>query len=335
VFPPSKRAVARTLLRGKGFAALAMYIASLSLRGRRRARALGYAVCAADLATHSRKLGLDHIHVHSCADTAHVAAMAFLLGGAPYSLHLHGDLDVYGTDHKQKMKHARFVSAAARPMQQQLIDVVGLPPSRTHTMIMGVDTRELHARPAAPRKGPLHLVSVSRLALCKGHKYTLTAMRRAVDAGADLRYTIAGSGPDKALIEADIQREGLSDRVTMVGPLSGGAIGALLQTADAFVLTSFGQGEASPVAVMEAMASGVPTICSRIGGTGDMITDDVDGLLVGQENVDDIVRAMQRLSSDDALRLRLGAAARARAEKQFDARVLAARMLATISAASG
>jgi glycosyltransferase involved in cell wall biosynthesis len=220
-------------------------------------------------------------------------------------------------------------------MQQQLIDVVGLPPSRTHTMIMGVDTRELHARPAAPRTGALHLVSVSRLALCKGHKYTLTAMRRAVDAGADLRYTIAGSGPDKALIEADIQREGLSDRVTMVGPLSGGAIGALLQTADAFVLTSFGQGEASPVAVMEAMASGVPTICSRIGGTGDMITDDVDGLLVGQENVDDIVRAMQRLSSDDALRLRLGAAARARAEKQFDARVLAARMLATISAASG
>jgi glycosyltransferase involved in cell wall biosynthesis len=288
-----------------------------------RGRAVGFAVCAADLAAHARERGIEHVHVHSCADAAHVAAMSFLLSGLPYSLHLHGDTAVYGSAHAQKMKHASFVAVAARPLLDQVADV-GVPPERAFRMIMGVDLTRFETRPAASTdSSPLHLVSVSRLALCKGHKFALEAMRRTLDAGVDVRYSIGGAGADRGAIEDDVARLRLDDRVHFLGPLSEAGVSSLLKTADVCLLTSVGLGEASPVAVMEAMASGVPAICSRIGGTGDMIESGVDGILVDQEDVAGIANAIQRLATDRAALARLSAAARKRAEREFDARALA------------
>jgi glycosyltransferase involved in cell wall biosynthesis len=173
-------------------------------------------------------------------------------------------------------------------------------------------------------------VTVGRLALCKGHKHALAAMRKAIDAGVSLRYSIVGDGPDRASIEADVRRFGLADHVSMLGTMGEAKIAELLTGADVFLLSSIGIGEASPVAVMEAMATGVAVVCSRIGGTPDMITDGVDGLLVDQGDEAGLSSALRRLHDDDGLRLRLSDAARARAVRQFDSRSLAARMLGII-----
>jgi colanic acid/amylovoran biosynthesis glycosyltransferase len=96
------------------------------------------------------------------------------------------------------------------------------------------------------------------------------------------------------------------------------------------LLTSVGLGEASPVAVMEAMASGVPAICSRIGGTADMIDSGVDGILVDQEAVGAIADAIVTLGRDRAMLARLSVAARKRAEKEFDAMLLARNFVANV-----
>ncbi|MDP9148719.1 MAG: glycosyltransferase [Myxococcota bacterium] len=333
VYPPAIGPSSRGMGHGRGLVRLAKYLSSLTSGG--RGRALGYAVCAAHLADLARRRGIEHLHVHSCADAAHVAAMAHLLSGLPYSLHLHGDLPVYGTDHAIKMRNASFVAAAARPLQEQIITQAGVPRERVFRMIMGVDLSRFgaRARPAeqeARATGPLHLVSISRLADCKGHRFALAAMRRAIDAGAELRYSIAGSGPDREKIEAEVARLGLTEHVRFAGPLSEQGVAELLEVADAFVLTSVGMGEASPVAVMEAMATGVPSICSRIGGTADMIDSGVDGVLVAQEDVAGITDALLTLHRDRARIGRLGIAARRRAEREFDATVLARQLVATI-----
>jgi colanic acid/amylovoran biosynthesis glycosyltransferase len=327
LYPPDLR-LARSALGGRGVARVASYIASLSPSS--RARALGFAVCAADLSATARRLGIEHVHVHSCADAAHVAAMSFLLDGPAYSLHLHGDMAVYGADHKQKMQNAAFVGVAARPLIDQ-VERAGFPRQRTFRMIMGVDLARFEDRAPRPAgSGPLHLVSVSRLALCKGHRFALQAVRRAVDAGADVRYSIGGAGADRGLIEADVARLELRDRVTFVGALSEAGVSALLKTADVCLLTSVGLGEASPVAVMEAMASGVPAICSRIGGTADMIDSGVDGILVDQEAVGAIADAIVMLARDRAMLARLSVAARKRAERDFDAMSLARSFVANV-----
>jgi glycosyltransferase involved in cell wall biosynthesis len=261
--------------------------------------------------------------------------MSHLLTGLPYSLHLHGDLACYGGEHRQKMKHARFVFVAARPLLDQ-VAFVGVPRERAFRMTMGVDLARFEARAPRPDDGsPLHLVSVSRLALCKGHVYSLEAIRRVVDAGIDVRYTIGGAGEDRGKIEADVDRLGLRDRVHFAGPLSEERVSALLKTGDVCLLTSVGLGEASPVAVMEAMATGLPAICSRIGGTADMIDPWVDGVLVPQQDVGEIAGAIEKLARDRATLARLSRAARNRAEREFDARSLARTLVANIDAARG
>jgi glycosyltransferase involved in cell wall biosynthesis len=310
--------VAGTLTHNPGGAArVAAYIAGLHESGvAGRAKAVGYALCAADLVDHCRAAHIDHVHAHSCADVAHVAAMCELLGGPTYSLTLHGDLPVYGVDHRSKMRRAAFVATAARPMQRQVIDQAGVPPERTCTIWMGVETDRFvpSGRPAAP--GSLHVVTIARLAECKGHRHALAAVRHAVDRGADVTYSIAGSGPDEAAIRSEVARLGLGARVRMVGSVGEHEVLALLHSADVFVL--------------EAMSCGVPAIVSIIGGTADMITDGVDGHLVSQGDEAAIGERLVRLANAPEERVRLGRAARQRAVAAFDSRHSARALLDAI-----
>lgn len=288
--------------------------------------------CAADLAAKCNELTIDHLHVHSCANAAHMAAMTQRLGGPGYSLTLHGDLPVYGTDHRQKMKQAEFVSVVTRPLQKQVLEATGLGADRVPVIWMGVDTERFKPAPhPAAQASPFEIVTVARLNEMKGHRYALSALKRIRDMGLDVRYTIAGDGPHRAAIERTVAELGLTDAVTMAGTCTEDEVLGLLWRADAFVLPSFGLGEAAPVSVMEAMACGMPVICSRIGGTEDMIVDGVSGLLVDQKDIDGLTRAIESLVRSPELCQRLSSGARERAVSAFDYRITAARLADAIA----
>jgi len=275
-----------------------------------------------------RRIGADHVHGHSCANSAHIVALARQMGGPPYSLTLHGDMDVYGKDHASKMVGASFVSVVTRALQREVHSRVGLPVDRLPVITMGVDTTAF--QPGPSRKsipGRLELLTVSRLHRNKGHSHALAAMRSLVDRGFDLHYMIAGDGPDRNLIEERVRELELENRVKLLGTVGEHQVLGLLRSADAFVLPSVSLGEAAPVAVMEAMSCGVPVVCSIIGGTADMITDGVDGLLVAQRDEAGLASAFERLATDHALREHISTAARARAQRDFDYRILALRLL--------
>ncbi len=101
----------------------------------------------------------------------------------------------------------------------------------------------------------------------------------------------------------------------------------MLHAAVALVLTSFGQGEAAPVTVLEAMACGLPVVCSRIGGTPDMITDGVDGFLVDQHDIVGIAACMSQLIADPDLAQRIGQPARETALARINRRLNAHALL--------
>jgi glycosyltransferase involved in cell wall biosynthesis len=184
----------------------------------------------------------------------------------------------------------------------------------------------------AYRPGRLHLVTVARLDAMKGHRHALAAMHAALQRGCDITYTIAGEGPYRQEIEAEIRRLGLQERVRLAGTLSEESVLDLLQQADVFVLPSIGLGEAAPVSVMEAMACGLPVICSIIGGTPDMITSGVNGLLIPQGDESALTGAMVLLAENTEERKRLGRAARDRAVQLFDCKETARRLVETIQA---
>ena len=329
LFPPRLKEMAWILARSPERTVRAIsYITRLrETTWRDRTRLVGLLGCAADLVAHAEEHDLQHLHGHSCADLAHVLALAGLLGGPGYSLTLHGDLPVYGTDHAAKTKRARFVTAVTRPLQEQLLAATSLDRNRSPVLTMGVDTdhfRPLNEAPAeAPKARPFRLVTVARLNPMKGHAHVIEAVHRLRSEGHDVIYQIAGEGPHRKSIEEKVQECDLKTSIEMLGSLGESEVLALLQNADAFVLASEGLGEAAPVSVMEAMSTGLPVIVSKIGGTTDMIEDGIDGILIDQGDLTGITNALRRLIADRTFRQVIAEGARRRAIQQFDYRVLA------------
>ena len=334
LFPASYKAFALLRRRPSRTLKAASYVLGLretSFAG--RLKLLGLLPSAAMLAHDAEQDGISHLHIHSCANAAHLGALAHILSGLPYSLTLHGDLPVYGKDHHAKMQRASFVAAVTSPLAEQIAEVS--PGTLTPVIWMGVDCTQFapHSAPADDSRGSVfEIATVARLNRAKGHRFFLQAMALLRERGLVIRYLIAGDGPERTEIETQVDQLGLKDQVQFLGSLSEDDVLALLHRVDALALTSVGQGEAAPVTVMEAMACGLPVICSIIGGTPDMIRDGHDGLLVPQEDVAAIADAVQRLAEDPELVRTIGRAARTRAIDCFDSRANAARLLNEIHA---
>src|SRR5690606_2420564 len=123
---------------------------------------------------------------------------------------------------------------------------------------------------------------------------------------------------------------GLEKKVTLTGTLDEDSVLKMLRKSDVLMLTSFGSFEAAPVCVMEAMALGKPTITSIIGGTRDMVTNEVDGFLVEQRNVDQIEAALMSFVTDRNLVTKCGLATSQKATRDFNSLVQAKELLAEI-----
>ena len=126
--------------------------------------------------------------------------------------------------------------------------------------------------------------------------------------------TVAGNGEvDRASAAAAVL--GLGDKVRFPGWTDGTTKWSLLRDAAIYALPSHNEG--LPMSVLEAMAWGLPVVTTRVGGLPELITNEVDGLLVDAGDRDGLAEALARLLDDPALRTRLGAAARKRVQARY------------------
>jgi glycosyltransferase involved in cell wall biosynthesis len=166
---------------------------------------------------------------------------------------------------------------------------------------------DVAAMPRAELAGePPLLLSVGRLKAPKDFATLAQALAR-LDPGS-VRVAIAGDGPDRAALEP------LLPPGAILGERAD--IPQLLASADLFVLSS--RSEGLPVAVIEAMAAGLPVIASRVGGVAELVEDGVSGLLVPPGDPEALAAAIRHVVADPEARRALGAAGRARAEELFD-----------------
>ena len=166
-------------------------------------------------------------------------------------------------------------------------------------------------RSVSTRQPPL-LVTVGRLKAPKDFPTFVRALGR-LPAGS-FEAMIVGDGPDRPRLEEEIRSGGLSGAVQLARERHD--VPRLLAAADVFVLASRSEGH--PVSVLEAMAAGLPVVASRVGGVPEQVVDGETGLLVDPGDPKPLAAALERLTGDPALRRRLGAAGRARAEERFD-----------------
>lgn len=266
----------------------------------------------------ARSKALDHIHVHSAGRAALIAALARTMGGPPYSLTLHGPrLEDYGPGQRFKWRHASFgTTVTDRLLTDLRTHLRADAPERIVVQPMGVDTERLSRDtpwlPPEPAK-PLNLFCCTRLNPVKGHEYLFSAIQALRADGQEVHLTIAGeddiggNGFRKEL-ELRAQEMGCADAVKFLGAIDEGDVRRHLLETHIFVLPSL--REALPVALLEAMSCGVPSISTEVGGVASVIADGENGILVPAADPAALASAIARLAYNPELAHRIGIAAR-------------------------
>lgn len=156
----------------------------------------------------------------------------------------------------------------------------------------------------SPEKGPDIFVSVANAVVNTG-----TA------AGCPIEFYMAGTGPEEASIKILAEELHLGGCFHFLGHVERDNLRALYGKLDALLLTS--RTEGTPMAVLEAMAMGVPVVATRVGGVGDVVTHEYDGFLTEPEDVKGLASALITLKDDKSLGVRLAKNARKTVESRF------------------
>ncbi|MCP4536928.1 MAG: colanic acid biosynthesis glycosyltransferase WcaL, partial [Chloroflexi bacterium] len=168
----------------------------------------------------------------------------------------------------------------------------------------------------------LRILSVGSLVEKKGHEYLIRACQRLKDQGLDFHCTIIGRGGRRAALERLIADLGVKDVVTLAGAREQGWVYEALQNSHIFALACVvaenGDRDGIPVAMMEALAMGVPVVSTRVSGIPELVRHQETGLLTPEKDVEAFAAAMIQLAEDDALRQRLAANGRSLVEQEFN-----------------
>jgi sugar transferase (PEP-CTERM/EpsH1 system associated) len=275
-----------------------------------------------------RRLRPTILHTYNLAamEYCFTAAMA----GVPVRIHAeHGRdaSDPHGLNRKHNFLRRQLAPFIDRyvPVSDDLhrwfADVVGIPAAKNYLIKNGVDTdryapRALSSTAAPWRNEDIVVGAVARVQDVKNHRSLVAAfalLRERLPALRDrLRLSIIGDGPLFGKIQEQVTEAGLQDVVWLPGARAD--VADLLHGFDIFALPSLAEG--TPVSLLEAMACALPSVCSRVGGIPEVVTDDVHGILVPVE-IEALANALARYAQDPGLRARHGAAARARIEDKY------------------
>ncbi len=340
--PPIEAAEAATTyyIKSGGMVSVALQVIAVAaanpfvaLRGLRAALALGeldlkarafaffYLAEALLVGRWMQRNALTHLHVHFGGPVATVGMLTARSWRLPWSITLHGPDEFFDQEAfylRRKIESASFVICISDFCRSQVLRIVPeLPESRTEVVRLGVDCKAL--QPVKSEQTPtssVHLVCTGRMVAAKGHRILIQALAPLLNAGIAITCTLIGDGPERPFLEGECRRLGISPQVRFLGALAHQATIEEVSRADVFVLASFAEG--LPVALMEAMALGVPCISTTIAAIPELIQNQENGLLVPPANVPALRSALERMVLDSESRRLMGIKARATADAQYN-----------------
>jgi glycosyltransferase involved in cell wall biosynthesis len=274
------------------------------------------------------------VHAHWLSHTSTCALGISELTGTPFSITAHR-WDVYVENlFATKAQRATFVRFIARACRSVFETRVGTDTGHLVDLHMGVEAVGMRTTThPAGRSGPLRLVTVGNLLPVKGQSYLLEALAHLRDRGIDASLDIFGDGPLRDELTARTAELRLGDRVVLRGIRPRGELAAAYARGDydVFVMPSVdlgdGEHEGVPVSAMEAMAVGIPVVATDTGGIPELVVEGVTGLLVPQQSPAALANAVARLDADPDLGRSLGTAGEKHVREEFDAGVIAQRLL--------
>lgn len=208
----------------------------------------------------------------------------------------------------------RAVVVPSKRLEQMARGVWRQPATRVHYLPNGVDVRHFTPRSTPPSPdGAVVIGHVGRFRPEKNHALLLRAFAGDAVLRARARLLLVGDGPELGATEALAAALGIADRVTFAGVHRDPA--PLYRQMDVFALAS--TTEQMPLSVLEAMATGLPVVSTRVGDVADMISEPNRVHVVMPGNESELARALRELVTDVEVRRSVGAANRALAEHTF------------------
>jgi len=294
---------------------------------RRRAQSVAQFLRAAVLAdTIAAEAGRPHVHAQFADGAATTALVCAQYLGAGFSFSSHTSYNPQLLAHK--LRAARFVASVSEFDRCALAAACPEAAERIRIVHCGVDPAAWPQRTGPGTPGLI--VSIGTLSEKKGHHVLLAACARLHEQGRRVRCRIVGAGPWRARLQAQRDRLGLRDAVIFEGERPEPEVRALLARAAVFALACAaargGDLDGIPVALMEAMAAGVPVVSTRLSGIPELVEDGVAGRLVAPGDAEALARALARVLDDPHGAARLARAAREHVAAHFDLRTQTARL---------
>jgi glycosyltransferase involved in cell wall biosynthesis len=295
---------------------------------RERVKHVAYALEGIVLARHLASQGIRHVHVHMANNGASVALLAGRFDPRlDYSLSIHGSAEFFnvpGVRLREKVEGARFVRCVSNFCRAQVM-AWSSPEAwpRLHVARCGIDPTRFRLS-AQEAGGPVRLAAIGRFEPIKGYALLLEACAGLGARGVDWRLELIGDGPLRGALERQARDLGIEPRVRFAGAVAPDDLPSLLERSHLLVVSSFMEG--LPIVLMEAMASGLPVVSTRVAGVTELVEEGVTGFLAQPGSVEELQRALELAVSGRTRFGQMGRAARGRIERDFDIRRTAREM---------
>lgn len=207
--------------------------------------------------------------------------------------------------------------------------VVSIPTGTDISRFVPGDKKKARATLGLPADTPI-IGIVAALRSWKGHRFLISALQDSRLAKATL--VIVGDGEDRARLEAQAAKEGVSDRIIFAGRRDD--IPMWLAAFDVFALPSTGN-EATPQSIQQAMACSIPVVTTPAGASIELVIDGKTGLIAESENVKSIADAITRVLGDPALAKRLSKAGQKHVHAKYTNAVMLDAMEKVIAEVTG
>jgi colanic acid/amylovoran biosynthesis glycosyltransferase len=270
-----------------------------------------------------KEKGINHVHAHFAGMAARTAFWIAKFFPITFSFTAHAN-DIFAprnfeiglgkliqearviiteTDYSEKFLRGRFPERA----------------DRIHRIYNGLNLAEF-GRANFSSDPPL-IVAIGRLVAKKGFAHLIRACALLVEHGRSFRCEIFGEGPLENQLRAQIEELGLHELVELRGAKPQHELRARLAVSNVFVMPSVPEPEGGmdnlPTVIMEAMATGLPVVSTRIGGIPEMVVDSETGFLVQPEDAGALAGAIEKVTNDQSLGQKLGRSGYERAQKLF------------------
>jgi glycosyltransferase involved in cell wall biosynthesis len=229
--------------------------------------------------------------------------------------------------------------AVSDEVRTSILENIGPVGSKITVIANGVDVpryqQPVNKRAIRDQLGLAHnvrlLIMVGAFKEQKGHRYLVQSASQLLPNFPELHILLVGDGELRDRLELQVEALGLSERIHFLGNRSD--VPELLAASDYFVLPSLWEG--LPMALIEAMACGLPIVATEVSGSKQVVVSGETGLLVPPGDALQLTEALTRLLSDPVQAREMGAAARRRVETEFSARKQADEHIALFNAQNG